>query len=135
MQKVSGFYKEKWIHRQIRMCLEDTLNIFCAFSSSDEKNKICPFLWSISGKCPLYFLYNPAFKKFYFRSPSLKWLLFYNQHLNSALNCWNKVIISQCASCQRAFSILEASRPHQFIFRMELLYGVRYTNTTQCHYK
>lgn len=31
--------------------------------------------------------------------------------------------------------VLEAARPHQFIFRMELLYGVRYTNTTQCHYK
>lgn len=26
--------------------------------------------------------------------------------------------------------VLEAARPHQFIFRMELLCGVGYTNTT-----
>ena len=31
--------------------------------------------------------------------------------------------------------VTETARPHQFIIRMELLYGVRYTNTTQCHYK
>jgi len=31
--------------------------------------------------------------------------------------------------------VLEAAHPHQFIFRMELLYGVRDTITTHCHHK
>jgi len=84
----------------------DTLKkFFVHFHVLMRKTKYAPFLWSIRGKYRLYFLYdNPAFKKCCFRTPSLKWLFFYNQHLNSALNYWNKVITSHCASCQRAFS-------------------------------